>query len=441
VKSRPSWPSSDAADRPLTPCLGWISRWDIAAKAAGTPLHRLLGGGRDDLACYASLDAYSDPDLVRVAVRQAVDAGFSGVKLHGITARRTRPRSPTTTGKIERLHQSLQDELLDVHGPFASLAALQAALDAWRQEYNTDRPHQSLGMACPASRFAPAVSPLPLRVPPQLAAASPRQPEQDEPSPADLPAAAAPGREEVSLVAVEADRMVPPSGNLWIGGQQVWLGPALADRKVTIWVDETSLHVLLDGARIKTLPSRLGVAELARLAAAGARPGGPSPLLAGTGTAVEVERTVNAGGLAGLAGAQLNVGYQLAGQRVTLRMDGTQMMVITSDGELARTMPCPVPAGDRLRLRGARKAAASPPPPSGPVTVQRRVSSRGGIMVATQKIQVGLVHAGKIVTVTAEEHGFRLLVDGQPAGIVPRTTTSEIHRYKAYAAHPRRGRR
>src|SRR5262249_22515181 len=154
---------------------------------------------------------------------------------NGITARRTRPRSPTTTGKIERLHQSLQDELLEVHGPFASLAVLQAALDAWRQEYNTDRPHQSLGMAFPASRLAPAASPPPLRVPPQLAAASPGQPEQDgPPSPADLPAAAAPDREEVSLVAVEADRVVPPSGNLQVGGQQVWLGPQLADRKVTI---------------------------------------------------------------------------------------------------------------------------------------------------------------------------------------------------------------
>jgi transposase InsO family protein len=40
---------------------------------------------------------------------------------NGITARRTRPRSPTTTGKIERLHQSLQDELLEVHGPFESI--------------------------------------------------------------------------------------------------------------------------------------------------------------------------------------------------------------------------------------------------------------------------------------------------------------------------------
>ena len=68
---------------------------------------------------------------------------------NGITRRLTKPRSPTTTGKIERLHQSLQDELLDVHGPFASLAALQAALDAWREEYNTGRPHQSLDTGLP----------------------------------------------------------------------------------------------------------------------------------------------------------------------------------------------------------------------------------------------------------------------------------------------------
>ena len=58
-----------------------------------------------------------------------------------------------------------------------------------------------------------------------------------------------------------------------------------------------------------------------------------------------------------------------------------------------------------------------------------------------QKIQVGLVHAGKIVTVTAEDHSFRLAIDGQAVGVVPRTTAREIHRYKAYAARPREGRR
>jgi transposase InsO family protein len=96
---------------------------------------------------------------------------------NGITQRLTRPASPTTTGKIERLHQSLQNELLNDHGPFKSIEDLQAALDAWRQEYNTDRPHQSLEMAFPASRFAPAASMLELRVPPHLGLSSAQDPD------------------------------------------------------------------------------------------------------------------------------------------------------------------------------------------------------------------------------------------------------------------------
>jgi transposase InsO family protein len=359
---------------------------------------------------------------------------------NGITQRLTRPASPTTTGKIERLHQSLQIELLDDHGPFDNIEILQAALDVWREEYNTDRPHQSLAMAFPASRFTPADSPLELRVPPQMTdrTVMTGQPDHARPGPSQ-PRDSAVNQGEPSLLAVEADRVVPPSGNLWIGGQQVWIGPALAGRTITIWVDETSLHVLLDGIRLKTLPSRLGVTELARLAADGARPAGPSPLPTGSGIVVEVERMVNAAGLASLAGTQVSAGFELAGQRVTLRMDGTQMTVISHDGKLLRTMPCPVPSRDRHRLRGARRSTAIPAPVTGPVTVQRRVSQRGQIMVATQRIQVGMIHARKIVTVTADGHSFTIAIDGETVTTVPRTTTREIHRYKAYAAqHPAR---
>jgi transposase InsO family protein len=58
---------------------------------------------------------------------------------HGIEHLLTAPRSPTTTGKIERFHRSLRAEFLSDRTPFANLTAAQHALDAWVADYNTAR--------------------------------------------------------------------------------------------------------------------------------------------------------------------------------------------------------------------------------------------------------------------------------------------------------------
>jgi transposase InsO family protein len=71
----------------------------------------------------------------------------------GISHRLTAPRTPTTTGKFERFHQSLRKEFL-ADCTFPSLALAQEALDDWVTDYNTERPHQALEMATPADRFA-----------------------------------------------------------------------------------------------------------------------------------------------------------------------------------------------------------------------------------------------------------------------------------------------
>ena len=177
---------------------------------------------------------------------------------NGITQRLTKPRSPTTTGKIERLHQTLQLELLNVHGPLAGIEDAQAAVDAWRKDYNTMRPHQSLAMAFPAARFtAPAADAIGLRIPAELTR-PPALPAADAGPEPDDGTAALPAQDAVSDGqgrAVELERLVPPSGNLWIAGQQVWLGPAMTGRTVRLWAGLTQVHVLLDGHRIKTLPS------------------------------------------------------------------------------------------------------------------------------------------------------------------------------------------
>lgn len=71
---------------------------------------------------------------------------------NGIEHLLTAPRSPTTTGKIERFHRTLRAELL-TGTLFADLTTAQREVDAWVEHYNTDRPHYSLDMATPASRF------------------------------------------------------------------------------------------------------------------------------------------------------------------------------------------------------------------------------------------------------------------------------------------------
>jgi transposase InsO family protein len=74
---------------------------------------------------------------------------------NGVRHLLTAPRSPTTTGKIERFHKTMRAEWVRPHDrEFATIAQAQASLDAWVVEYNTVRPHQSLGGRAPAERFA-----------------------------------------------------------------------------------------------------------------------------------------------------------------------------------------------------------------------------------------------------------------------------------------------
>jgi transposase InsO family protein len=413
---------------------------------------------------------------------QPVEVLFDRIcRKNGIEHLLTKPRSPTTTGKIERWHQTLQVEFLAECGPLADLQSAQLALDDIRSEYNTARPHQELDMATPASRFRPVPTEqrdtLPLWLPPDLrpvddvrsdavtaediavaedtvvntGAADPvcespwrgqgrssvgRSTLTPPADPHGEPAAAA------SVDAVEVDLVVPPSGNLAVRGQQFWLGPQRAGLPVRLWIDTTTVHVSVDGRHLKTLPSRLSTVDLARLRADGARPAGPpparpSPGLLAAGAAVEVDRTVHAQGVVVIAGRQLPVGLPLAGRRVTLRLEEHLVHVIV-DGVLWRTLPLTLAAKDRARLRGAHLPGPPPKPADGPERVQRRVSSRGGIQVIGQQVQVGFPYRHSIVTIEVDDTVLRVLDQhDQVLKVVPRTSTKEVTRYKAYGSKTR----
>jgi transposase InsO family protein len=130
----------------------------------------------------AAMRRYGVPEQVLTDDGKVFTARFgrgSGMVLYdrlcrenGVRHLLTAPRSPTTTGKVERFHKTVRAELLTGR-VFASIEEAQAELDAWVAHYNAERPHQGIGMVAPAARFALAGEPLAPVVPLEETAVEP----------------------------------------------------------------------------------------------------------------------------------------------------------------------------------------------------------------------------------------------------------------------------
>lgn len=83
----------------------------------------------------------------------------------GIQVSHGRPYHPQTQGKEERVHRTLQEELLRYHR-FNDLCECQRHFDRWRVMYNHERPHEALQMQVPASRYERSIRPFPEVLPP-----------------------------------------------------------------------------------------------------------------------------------------------------------------------------------------------------------------------------------------------------------------------------------
>src|SRR4051794_7645743 len=365
-----------------------------------------------------------------IASAAAARCSFDKIcRRNGIAHRLTAPRSPTTTGKIERFHQTLRRELLDDARPFASLLEAQAALDDWVRSYNAERPHQSLetrAPVTPADRFTPASAEqrelLELWLPAQLASVAP--PQGTPTAERAIDAGAAPAEFGGP---VEFDCVVPPSGNLGAMRRQFWLGPQRAGQTVRFWAGVDVIHLTIGGARVKSLRSHLSVADLTQLAAEGAAPAGPPPLPpAEDGAVLEVDGAVNNSGLVGLAGQQVLAAEILGGRPVIVRIEPATLMFLDPDTrELLRVRSNPLTHEQAIRLQGARPAGPPPHPRTEPVIVQRRVSATGVITVCWQKIALGRVHAGRTIRVHVSEHTLAIELDDETRTI-RRTTTRPV---------------
>ncbi len=90
----------------------------------------------------AHLRLDNGPELIAWALRD-------WCRLAGTTTSYIEPGSPWENPFVESFNGRVRDELLNVE-EFGSLLEAQVVVDAWRVEYNTYRPHSSLGGLTPA---------------------------------------------------------------------------------------------------------------------------------------------------------------------------------------------------------------------------------------------------------------------------------------------------
>jgi transposase InsO family protein len=356
---------------------------------------------------------------------------------NAITHRLTAPASPNQNGKVERFHGTFRPEIGEA-GPFESLAAAQAAVDAWVQGYNRDRPHQGLDErvpVVPADRFAPAVSDdLELWLPPTLEVAAPVEVASMEVGDEKRTRGPRPPGEPVEL-----DRVVPASGNMALCGNQFWLGTARAGQVVRFWIDCDWVHLSVGGSRVKTLRSRFTVNDLATLRVKGAVAAGPAPMASHPGpgarvgrTIVEVERSVARNGMVSLGQRVVLAAEILAGRRVGIYIEeGAPLLFFDPETrELLRTRPNPLQPGEAARLQRCRPVGNPPRPSTEPVTVQRRASNTGVIMVAGQKVALGRQNAHHTVTVHVSDTTLAIELPDTDTMIVRRTTSRAVRSIK-----------
>ena len=82
-------------------------------------MHQLLGGGKPEITCYASLIRYTEPKLVAKNVERALGEGFRHVKLHEIEVAPTRAAREAAGKDV--------DIMLDVNCPWTQREALDMA--------------------------------------------------------------------------------------------------------------------------------------------------------------------------------------------------------------------------------------------------------------------------------------------------------------------------
>jgi transposase InsO family protein len=237
---------------------------------------------------------------------------------NGITHILTAPRSPTTTGKIERWHKTLRREFLDGK-VFASLDDAQPQLDAWVWHYNHERPHQAIGRVPPIERF-------------RLAGPRPGPAEAVDPEPPDLGTPV-------------TTRRVSGKGTISFAAAQYKAGAWLAGQEVEVVCEGGLVQLHHRGVLVANHARRHPLAKQA----AGMQRGRRWPPAPKSVTAASVTRKVDTSGNVCFAGTNYRVGSKYRRRQVQVAVVGDTVEISVGE-ELIRSHQA---RHDRTRQHGA----------------------------------------------------------------------------------------
>ena len=154
------YPLADGTD---TEILTWLD--DHSRYALSLTAHHRVTGPAVLLAFRAACEQHGVPASTLTGNGMVFTTRLSGgrggrnaleheLRRLGIKQKNGKPNHPQTQGKVERFQQTMKNWLRAQPRQHATLAELQALLDAFAVTYNTRRPHRSLeGRATPAAAY------------------------------------------------------------------------------------------------------------------------------------------------------------------------------------------------------------------------------------------------------------------------------------------------
>ena len=241
---------------------------------------------------------------------------------NGIKHILTAPRSPTTTGKVERWHKTLRREFLNGK-VFDSIADAQAQLDRWVHEYNFERRHQGIGDVVPWERF-------------RLATSEPADPVEPTEEPTTT-------------------RRVGKTGKISFAAQLYPVGVWLAGETVEVSVANGLVSIHHRDVLVATHAQRHRPAKETQALARKVKPKQPRPRQATVGQSVT--RKVDSSGNVSFAGYGYRINKTHARRQVQVAIVG-DTVEISAGGELLKVHPI---RHDRSREHGAFANAGGRP--------------------------------------------------------------------------------